>query len=294
MSATNLPAGMIAQVACLLEVSARKPGNVHRFQDFDDATYLDFALSAGAIVGPLDRASTQALGPTILQAVEATRQFVATNTNLGMILLLAPLAAVPPEQPLRDGLARVLASSTLADARDLYRAIRLARPGGLGRSDQGQDVLDEPSVTLLEAMSLASDRDLIARQYASGFADVFDRFVPTLARELARPGRTLEAAIILAFLDFLADHPDTLIARKRGIAIAEEASGRAAAVLRSGWPDHPGSDDALAHFDAWLRLDGHARNPGASADLAAAGLFVALRIGIIPLPIATRWAESLS
>ncbi len=291
---TPLPAGMIAQAACLLEATARKPGNVHRFRDFDDASYLDFALSAGAIVGPLDRGSTQPLGSTILQAVEATRQLVATNTNLGMILLLAPLAAVPPEHSIRDGLARVLSQTTVADARDVYRAIRLARPGGLGRSDQGQDVLDEPTVPLLEAMRMASHRDLVARQYASGFADVFDRFVPALARESARPGRTLEAAIILAFLDSLADHPDTLIARKRGLAVAEEASRRAAAVLRSGWPDHPGSAQALADFDAWLRGDGHARNPGASADLAAAGLFVALRTGIIPLPIATRWAESLS
>ena len=282
---TPLSAGRIAQVACLLEVSSRKPGNVHRFADFDDTTYLDFALSAGAIVEALDRATGQELGATILQCVEATRQLVPTNTNLGMILLLAPLAAVPTDEPLRAGVSRVLSETTEADARNVYRAIRLARPGGLGRSDQGQDVVDEPTVTLLEAMTLAADRDLVARQYATGFLDVFDRVVPTLARELAQPGRTLEAAIILAFLDFLGDHPDSLIARKRGITIAQEVSSRAKAVLDSGWPDALGSNQALATFDAWLRLDGHARNPGATADLVASGLFVALRTGIIPLPI---------
>jgi len=282
--------GMVAQVACLLEVTARKPGNVHRFRDFDDATFLDFALSAGAIVGPLDRAASQGLGETIAQAVAATRAVVATNTNLGLILLLAPLAAVPRGDSLRSGLASVLESTTIDDARQLYQAIRLAQPGGLGRSPEGQDVRDEPSVTLVEAMRLASSRDLVARQYASGFSDVFDRFVPTLADQLARPGRSLEAAIVGAFLRCLAEHPDTLIARKRGEATATEASARAARVLEAGWPDVPGGAPALADFDAWLRLDGHARNPGATADLVAAGLFVALQTGIIPWPVDTRWS----
>ena len=293
MNALDLSPGMIAQVACLLEATARKPGNVHRFLDFDDTTYLDFALSASAIVGPLDRAASQGLGLTILRAVEATRTLVSTNTNLGMILLLAPLAAVPPREPLRPGVASVLERSTVLDASNAYRAIRLARPGALGRSEQGQDVDDEPSVTLVEAMRPASVRDLVALQYASGFADVFDRFVPTLARELARPGRPLETAIVAAFLDFLADRPDTLIARKRGMEVAREASRRAAEVLQSGWPDTSRGQDALSRFDAWLRGDGHARNPGATADLAAAGLFTALRTGIIPWPISTRWPSNL-
>lgn len=292
MPPLDLSPGMIAQVACLLEATARKPGNVHRLVDFEDTTYLDFALSAGAIVEPLDRASAQALGSTILQAVEATHRVVATNTNLGMILLLVPLASVPPGEPLQPGVASILERSTVADARDLYRGIRLAKPGGLGRSEQGQDVSDEPTVTLLEAMRLASDRDLVARQYATGFLDVFDRFVPVLADSLARPGWTLETAIVAAFLDFLAERPDTLIARKLGGAVAREASDRAADVLKAGWPDGPRSSWALAEFDAWLRADGHARNPGASADLASAGLFVALRTGIIGWPIATRWSAN--
>src|SRR4051794_9824683 len=88
-----LSPGQLGQVACILEATARKPGNVHRFRDFDDAHYVDFLLSAAAIAGPLDRAATVGVGATVLRAVEATRRVVATNTNLGIILLLAPLAA---------------------------------------------------------------------------------------------------------------------------------------------------------------------------------------------------------
>src|SRR3954451_24929618 len=102
--------GLLAQVACLLEVTARKPGNVHRGRDFDDSGFLDFLLSAAAIAGPLDRASEAGGGQAVRGAVEATRGVVATNTTLAMILLLAPLAAVPAEATLRDGVAAVLAA----------------------------------------------------------------------------------------------------------------------------------------------------------------------------------------
>ena len=289
MSGDVLSPGQIAMAACLLEAAARKPGNVHRYADFDDATFLDFALSAGAIVGPMDRASGRPLGATILEAVAATRALVGTNTNLGMVLLLAPLAAVPTGDDLREGIGQVLDRTTVDDAALAYRAIRLASPGGLGVAPEGQDVAATPSVTLRDAMRLAADRDLVARQYATGFADVFDRFMPDLAAGLAVPGRSAEVAIVGATLRFLADRPDTLIARKLGTGVAREASGRAAAVVRSGWPDGPGSAGALADLDAWLRADGHARNPGATADLVAAGLFVAIREGIMTRPIATRW-----
>jgi triphosphoribosyl-dephospho-CoA synthase len=276
-----LTPGRLAQVACVLEASARKPGNVHRFRDFDDASYLDFLLSAAAIAGPMDRAEVTGVGRAIFESVEATRRLVATNTNLGMILLLAPMAAVPIVEPLRDGLAAILEGLTVEDARLVYGAIRLARPGGLGQSDD-QDIAGEPTVTLLQAMTLAADRDLVARQYASSYADVFDRALPSLRAHL-RSGRPLESAIIGTYLEFLADHPDTLIARKRGESTALEASTRASAVLQAGWPDAP---EALGAFDDWLRLDGHARNPGATADLTTAALFAALRDGTITLPLA--------
>jgi len=279
--------GELARVACVLEATARKPGNVHRFRDFEgDANYLDFVLSAGAIAGPLDRAPSIGVGRAVLEAVEATRRVVASNTNLGMILLVAPLAAVEAPRPLREGVAEVLARTMVADASLVYRAIRLANPGGLGRSPEGEDVADEPTGTLLEVMRLAEGRDLIARQYARAYTDVFDAH--SALRDALAAGRMLETAIVLAFLGLLANRPDTLIARKRGEPLAEEASRRASAVLASGWPDEPGS---FAGFDAWLRLDGHARNPGASADVIAAALFVGLRDGTIPLPLRGAFSD---
>jgi triphosphoribosyl-dephospho-CoA synthase len=275
----SLTPGQIAQIACLFEVTARKPGNVHRFRDFDDTHYLDFLLSAAAIAGPLDRASELGIGRTILACVEATHRVVRSNTNLGMILLLAPLATVPLDQDHRDGLGRILGATTTEDAKLVYRAIRLAKPGGLG-TVEAQDIEDEPTITLLEAMTLAADRDLVARQYANGFADVFDSALPWLKASIER-GNPLETAIINTYLKFLSKNPDTLIARKLGLEVAEMVSMKTQEV-------GPGD---LADFDDWLRLDGHARNPGATADLTTAALFVALRDGTIKLPIAGGWSS---
>jgi triphosphoribosyl-dephospho-CoA synthase len=277
-----LSPGLLAQMACLIEVTARKPGNIHRGRDFDDCHFVDFLLSAAAIAAPLDRARATGVGAAIRESVEATRRVVATNTNLGMILLLAPLAAVPADTPLPDGVADVLAATTIDDARHVYRAIRLARPGGLGVSPE-QDVADEPSVTLLQAMTLAADRDLVARQYANDYDDVFGDIVPALRSALAAD-QPLETAIVSAYLGFLANHPDTLIARKRGGDEARAVSSRAAEVLDAGWPHRPESRALCEEFDRWLGADGHGRNPGTTADLIAAALFVALRDGTIPLP----------
>lgn len=282
MSASSLSPGQLAQIACILEVSARKPGNVHPECGFEDASHLDFLLSAAAIAPALDQARSLGVGAAVLGAVEARRQVVASNTNLGMILLLAPLAAVPEGVELRAGVSAVLAATTRDDARLVFEAIRLARPGGLGSAAE-QDVASEPTVTLVEAMRLAADRDLVARQYAEGFPDVFDRAVPSLRGAIVA-GRALETAIVAAYLDLLAATPDTLIARKRGPAEAREASRRAAEVHAAGWPDTPLGRSLCVELDTWLRSDGHARNPGATADLIAAALFAALRDGTIALP----------
>ena len=280
MAADRAPRGLIAQVACILEATARKPGNVHRFADFADVTYVDFLLSAAAIAGPLDGAQAAGVGATILGAVEATRRVVATNTNLGMILLLAPPAAVPEGVDLRAGVAAVLAATTVDDARLAYRAIRLARPGGLGVTPE-QDVAAEPTIPLVETMRLAADRDLVARQYATDYADVFDVALPPLRAAIAA-GRPPEAAIIAAHLTLMARRPDTRIARKLGPAVAAESASRAADVLAAGGPT--AARDRLTSLDAWLRADGHARNPGATADLIAAALFVAIRDGTMTFP----------
>jgi triphosphoribosyl-dephospho-CoA synthase len=279
--------GDLGRIACTLEVLARKPGNVHRLRDFEDAGLADFLLSAAVLGRGLGLARDEGVGAAVLAAVEDARRVVRTNANLGMVLLLAPLAAVPEGAGLREGVEAVLERTTVEDARRVYRAIGLANPGGLGRSAE-QDVADEPTVTLREAMRLASGRDGVARQYAEGFGDVFAIGLPRLSVELRR-GRSLEAAILACHLELMARRPDTLIARKRGDGVAAEAARRAAEVLDAGWPDAPGSGRRLAALDDWLRADGHARNPGTTADLVCASIYAALREGVIALPIEDSW-----
>lgn len=286
-----LSIGTCAQLACIWEATARKPGNVHRFRDFADVTYLDFLTSAAAMAPILDRAVTRRVGETVLDGVRATRRVVTSNTNLGILLLLVPLAAVPDGKDIRLGIDNVLSHLDVADARAVYEAIRLASPGGLGRVSE-QDVADEPTQSLREVMALAAGRDLVARQYANGFCDVFETGVPALDHGLRETG-CFESAIIFCHLSLLADMGDSLIARKRGQAEADMARARARRLLEARWPHTASSQEMLAAFDAWLRAEGHSRNPGATADLVTASLFVALREDRITLPPILSWTADL-
>jgi triphosphoribosyl-dephospho-CoA synthase len=271
--------GLFTQLACLWEATARKPGNVHRERDFEDLTYLDFAMSAAAIAPVFAQTENVRVGELILGAIRATRQVVRTNTNLGIVLLLAPLAVVPARKPLRDGVSAVLDSLDVADSVAVFEAIRLAQPTGLGQVEN-QDVNTEPTLPLREVMALAADRDLVARQYVNGFRDVFDDGLPALVAGIEKT-RCLEGAIIHCHLTLLAKHPDSLIARKRGIREAEEASRRAQAVLEERVE--------IADLDTWLRAEGRGRNPGTTADLVTASLFVALRTQVLTLPLSIPW-----
>lgn len=271
--------------ACVLEATAAKPGNVHPRASFPDLTFDDFIRSADAAAPELACAAELGVGQAIFRAVEATRAVVASNTNLGIVLLIAPLAAVPEGRSLRDGIGDVLNGLTREDAAWVYRAIRLAQPGGLGSSDE-QDVANEPTETLLEVMKLAADRDGVAAQYTNQFAWVLDEGLPFLASVAQDFDRSWEAIIIELQLQLLAAHPDTLIARKCGPSIATEASIRAAACLNRCAAlslDSVERSQMLAEFDAWLRADGHRRNPGTTADLVAACLFAALRDELLPV-----------
>lgn len=278
--------GRLAQLACLLELLAPKPGNVHRYRDLPDLRLVEFAASALAIGDALDRAGSDGIGPAVERAIAETRHLVSTNTNLGMVLLLAPLAAVPAGISLSLGINTVLDATTIDDARAVYRAIRLAQPGGLG-SVPDQDVAAEPSRPLRAVMALAADRDLVARQYAGGFHEVLDEARPILESSVGQ-GRSIETAIVSAHLDLLARHPDSLIVRKAGIAIAREVSRRAADVLASGWPDRPEGVRMCAEFDDWLRHPARRLNPGTTADLVTAALYAALRDGTISLPLSPQ------
>jgi len=271
--------GQCATLACVLEATAPKPGNVHRGADFEDLTLEDLVASAVAIGPAMDAAAEQGVGATILAAIRATRRAVATNTNLGTVLLLGPLAKVPRHVPLESGIVEVLSSLGPEDARDVYEAIRRAAPGGLGRVDR-HDVAGPPPADLMVAMRDAAGRDMIARQYVEDFRHVLGRAVPWL-REGLESGRRLARAVVHVQMRLMAEHPDSLIARKCGPTVAQEASARAAAVLACGGPGDDNYERALADFDFWLRSDGHRRNPGTTADLIAAALFVGLRDGWI-------------
>ncbi len=276
--------GTCATLACIWEATAPKPGNVYRGADFEDLSYVDFLVSA-AVVGPvLVQAAERGVGATVLEAVQRTRAAVATNTNLGMLLLLAPLAAVPGEVTLAKGIGRVLASFTGEDAKHVFEAIRTARPGGLGSVEEA-DVNDvaAPEIFLLEAMQLAAQRDLVALQYTNNFQQVFE--LADHLEQLTQRDLSLSNSIVQAFMNLLAENPDSLIARKCGEQVAHEVSAQAAAVLASGQPGEAVYEEALQAFDFSLRVDGHRRNPGTSADLIAAALFVLLRENRLDWPV---------
>jgi triphosphoribosyl-dephospho-CoA synthase len=283
-SDTPLTIGQCATLACLIEAMAPKPGNVHRGCDFEDLSFADFCASAAAI-GPAMEAAAQGerVGAAVLLAIQATRSLVATNTNLGTVLLLAPLARVPRAVSLTHGIDKALKSLTPADAADVYAAIRHAEPGGMGKVAEA-DLAAAPPEDLLFAMQLAAERDLVARQYVDGFAIVLNEAAPAIADGVAR-GWTILDAVVHAQLRLMSQHPDGLIARKCGLALAQQASDHAAEVLALGGPGNGDYEDALADFDFWLRSDGHARNPGTTADLLAAALFALLRDNRLPRPL---------
>jgi triphosphoribosyl-dephospho-CoA synthase len=269
-----------AQLACVLEVSAEKPGNITPTHDFDDTSYEDMLRSAIAIGPELARAAERGVGETILAVVQASRGAAPTNTNLGIALLLAPLARAALEVgALRTRLRATLRTLGLADARDAYAAIRLAGPGGL-RERVEHDVRSEPTVGLREAMASAAERDSIAAEYISDYALTFELGVPALATALG-DGLAVREAIVELHLRLLDAAPDTLIARKRGAEAAARVTAGAREVLAAGGLRTPAGRRALQSFDASLREPGNALNPGTTADLVTATVFVAVLEGML-------------
>ncbi len=273
------------RAACVWEVTARKPGNVHPQAAFADVRFEDFIRSADVTAPVLAETQRLGVGRAIREAVSVTCRAVGRNTNLGIILLVAPLAAVPRTRSLSDGIEDVLAGLTVDDAADCYAAIREAKPGGLGRAE-AEDVETRPTVTLREAMRLGADRDRIAAQYANGFRDVLGRGFDVLERYPMDPAdaASVEQSAVGLHLHLMAALPDTLIARKCGNETADDSAQRARRVLDAGWPSTDEGRQEIQRLDEWLRADGNRRNPGTTADFVAAILFAALRDNRIALP----------
>ncbi|HEY5386416.1 MAG TPA: triphosphoribosyl-dephospho-CoA synthase [Thermoleophilia bacterium] len=279
---TGVEIAWAAQLACLFEASVAKPGNVSPRVGFADSRFEDFAASAVAIGPALREAGLASVGETIARAAADTRRLVATNTNLGMILLLAPMAraaaSLEAGTRLRVALSRVLADLTLQDARLAYEAIRAASPAGMGEVDRHDVGEDDVTVTLREAMDAARERDSIAREYGTDFEITFVLGAATLSR-CWEDGVAFSDAILTTFLTILAAVPDTLIARKNGKAAAEDVSRRAARVLSFGGSLTEQGRTCLSELTRELGDEAHALNPGTTADFVAASIFVFLTEG---------------
>ena len=275
--------GRLVEFACLLEVTASKPGNVHRGADFEDVTFFDFAASAVAMGQAVDDMRGSSYGDTVLEVAKRTKQVTTSNTNLGINLLISLLA----KSCFLGGLCSENVVSALADlnehdSKTVFEAMRMMKPGGLGEVED-HDVNETAPACLVTAMDAAKDRDLIAAQFVNGFSDVFEKVLPWILE-----GRDkfidLMQGIVWAHVRLMAEYPDSLIARKCGLPIAEQSQTMARKTIDALANGPEAYFAQVSNLDFWLRSDGHRRNPGTSADLIAAGLFVGLYNGDITPP----------
>ncbi len=258
--------------ACRQEIEALKPGNVHVFAEGHGMTASQFMDSAAVSSGPLTDPALP-LGRRILEAVQVTRADVGGNTNLGILLLAGPLlCAAESGTGIRGSVGRVLRNIDIADTADVFTSIAHAEPGGLGEADEN-DVRELPKIGLLEAMGQAAGRDMIARQYVTDFADVFDVGLTELDAAVAR-GEVGMWPTIFAYFAFLTAFPDSHIGRKQGVATAVAVQSEARRILAAlhAQGGKTARQEALIAFDRRLKAEGI--NPGTSADLTVAALLV--------------------
>ncbi len=303
---------MIAQagaIAALLEVSGYpKPGNVHRTRDFRDTRYEHFLVSSivitpilreVAFIGKCVKTKEIALnninlGESILKAVKITQSSQSGgNTNLGIILLFIPLACAAgmlldhphPSLPmLRENLDTIIRNSTPEDTIKLYEAIRRASPGSLGKvnefdiNEDSSEELRRGNMNLFEVFKISAKRDSIAHEWITKFQITFEVGYPYFSKLLQKTN-DINIATVHTYLKIVGDLPDTLIARKYGIKMAEQISSQAKHILNQGGLLSKQSKELLWEFDLELR-NKKKINPGTSADLTAATIMVALLSGI--------------
>ncbi|MEE9413530.1 MAG: triphosphoribosyl-dephospho-CoA synthase [Methylococcales bacterium] len=266
--------------ACELDILTFKPGNVSVYAAGHNMTAEHFRVSARVSAEPITDFSLS-LGEKIFYSIRDTYNTVGCNTNLGIVLLCAPLIqglqSVLSDQKntvsLREQVGTVLDATSIKDADWVYQAIRIAKPGGLGHADQ-QDVTASPQVTLQQAMQLATDKDRIAYQYANDYKDIFEYGVPCYRKALLR-WNDARWATLAVYAGFLASIPDSLIVRKYGNRFTKMVASRMTLVnkqLQEFNPDQPEQlFSVLKDVDAEFKAAGI--NPGTSADLTVTSVF---------------------
>lgn len=270
--------GELYRQACEIELQAFKPGNVSVYADGHGMTVDDFRMSAEVSSKPLCNPD-YSLGEKIYYAVKATREAVGCNTNLGIILLCAPLVQAVAlldlkNLDLQQALKLVLSTTTLTDADWVFKAIALASPGGLGEASE-QDVNQTPSVNLTQAMQLASEKDRIARQYVNNYKDIFDFAVLRYNAWLGQWSDKMWAAVFV-YAEMLSQFPDSHIERKHGKQYTEWVADSMRQFLKEfGQASEPKQlIQKLYCLDSEFKSKGV--NPGTTADMTVATILLVL------------------
>ena len=276
----------IAQIASALEVSGYpKPGNVHRTRDYSDMVFEDFIISGIVIGDTIREACTDVdvdnpkLGKYILQAVAETDKWIKNNTNLGIVMMITPIAVAAAISDsfddIRENVKVVMGNTSVDDACDLYDAINIADAGGMGdqdeydvASDNAKNELRENSQTMYDVLKISAPWDMLAREMTSDMPAVFEIGYPTY-HELTQE-KSKNEACVLTFLTILSQVPDTLISRKYGSDEALKVSMMVRDLLNLR--DEPDFAEKLKEFDDFLFKN--KLNPGTTADLTAASIFV--------------------
>jgi triphosphoribosyl-dephospho-CoA synthase len=302
------------QLAILLEVSASpKPGNVHRTADFQDTSYEHFLASAVALVPHFRHAAERGLhvlgkdtmssqigiGKLIRAAVKDVLAWQhGGNTLLGSIILLTPIAAASglalsedaafSVTRLRGNLKHVCSSTTVEDAVNVYDAITLIRPGGLGKVPR-LDVTDvksrkkilEEGTTLFKVFEISSSWDSISAEWVDNFPVTFDLGYPFFKQQL-KETENINIATVHTFLKILSKVTDTLIIRKAGADKARWVSCQARKILEIGGLTTERGIKGLSDLDRKLHDQAHRLNPGTTADITSAILALAVLDGYRP------------
>ncbi len=305
MPLSDIEIAQAVQIASLLEASAAKPGNVYPNKCFKDLNYHHFLFSSAAVFPAFLDLENKSVGEIILEGVKQTHSFIKTNTNLGILLLIAPLAAAyvnlrkkdlinsADKKELKKLLKQetnfILKNLTKKDAKLVYQAINYSKAGNLNKVEEG-DIKNEVELTLYQAMKLAQNRDKIAAEYVNGFSLTFDFAYPVFKKNLKKFSK-LDEAIIQSYLEILAKYPDTLIARKWGNDFAVKISEKAKKLLKKlkDITDYKVREEEIKKFDKYLRSKNEKINPGTTADFTAAVIFVAILIS--GKEIITNWAN---